>query len=61
MIHADGTVCAHAGVPRATVHDEDGPVCAGGHPVTHTWSDGKTMPVREAWELLQDAYGGRNG
>lgn len=48
MVHADGTDCRHEGVPQATVHEDSGPLCPAGRPVTHVRFNGKEMTLEEA-------------
>jgi hypothetical protein len=54
MIHADGTDCHHEGAAQATVHDEGGPKCAAGLPVTHVRFNGREMTVEEAYASLKN-------
>jgi hypothetical protein len=55
MIHAGGTDCRHEGTPRATIHDEGGPLCAAGIRVTHVRFNGKVLTIGEACAALKNA------
>jgi hypothetical protein len=54
MIHADGTDCRHEGPPQATIHDEDGSLCAAGIRVTHVRFNGKVLTIGEAYAALKN-------
>jgi hypothetical protein len=55
MIHADSTECGHRGPPQATVHDDGGPRCPAGIPVTRIrMFDGREMTVEEAAEAFRN-------
>jgi hypothetical protein len=42
---------------KAGLHDEGGPVCAGGERIDRAWVDGRGVPIAEAWPVLVAAYG----
>lgn len=47
LLHADATECGHEGIPQATVHDDGGPLCPGGQPVTHVLFNGRRLTISE--------------
>lgn len=47
LLHADATECGHEGSPQATVHDDGGPLCPAGQPVTHVLFNGRRLTVSE--------------
>lgn len=53
LIHADGTGCRHEGTPQATVHDDGGPLCPAGIPVTGIRMNGRDLTVEEAVEAFR--------
>ena len=49
MLHSDGSACSHEGDPRATVHDDGGPVCPAGEQITHVRCNGRLLTIAEAY------------
>lgn len=52
LLHADGTECHHPGNAQATVHDDGGPVCPAGQPVTHIRYNGRYLTIADAYAAL---------
>jgi hypothetical protein len=52
MIHEDGTECHHEGAVPSTLHDDGGPICPAGRPITHVLFNGKTLTIGEAYSAF---------
>jgi hypothetical protein len=52
LLHADGSTCQHKGKPLATVHDDGGPLCPAGQPITHVLFNGRKITIAEAYAAL---------
>jgi hypothetical protein len=52
LLHEDGTTCQHTGKVQATVHDDDGPLCPAGQPLTHIRFNGRLLTISEAYSAF---------
>lgn len=52
LLHADGSTCQHEGNAQATVHDDGGPLCPAGQPITHVLFNGRKLTIAETYTAL---------